>query len=92
MIVVRILKILQPVGCILPDYDGYLERPEEGTLITTREPNGGRRIFTINLARNERTTVGLKVLLPGVHGQQGIFKTLKCLLKEYSNRFETTQH
>lgn len=69
MIVVRILKILQPVECLLPDYDGYHERPEAGSLITTRELTAGQRTFTINLAKNATSTVNLKMFLPGVHGQ-----------------------
>lgn len=69
MIVVRILKILQPVECVIPDYDGYHERPEAGSLITTREPTGEQRLFTINPARNEKLTIGLKTFLPGVHGR-----------------------
>lgn len=69
MILIRILKILQPVECVLPGYDGYRGRPEEGSFVTTLDPDGVRRNYTINLGRNDVTNVGLKVFLPGEHGQ-----------------------
>lgn len=35
---VRIVKIIQPFICIIPDYDGYVRMPKEGELITYGPP------------------------------------------------------
>jgi hypothetical protein len=29
-VILRILKIITPVKCVIPDYDGYIVQPEEG--------------------------------------------------------------
>lgn len=31
---IRVLKIIEPVRCLVPDYDGYMEEPKEGALIS----------------------------------------------------------
>jgi hypothetical protein len=32
VVVLRILKIITPVKCVIPRYDGYIVQPEEGEL------------------------------------------------------------
>lgn len=73
VMVVRIIQILQPVECVLPDHSEYHEKPGKGSLITTRGPDGVRRAFSIDLGRNNAAIVGLKIFLPGEHGQQEWF-------------------
>ena len=31
-VVLRFLKIIKPIECLIPQYDGYLEQPQEGKL------------------------------------------------------------
>ncbi|KAF9466179.1 hypothetical protein BDZ94DRAFT_1319807 [Collybia nuda] len=64
VIVFRVLKILQPVECVWPNYDGYQVQPEEGSLITICD-DGVYRPWTIKLDRNDHESVGLKLFLPG---------------------------
>ncbi|KAF9461530.1 hypothetical protein BDZ94DRAFT_1323305 [Collybia nuda] len=66
-VVIRIVKLLQPVELLIPDYDGYIEQPEEGSLLATRDSAGELRPRTLDPWRNEVGSVGLNVFFPGEH-------------------------
>lgn len=70
MILTRILKILQPVECVHPGYDGYRIQPEEGSYLSTLGHDGVRRPCAIDLGKKNVTSAGFKVFLPRGHGQQ----------------------
>ncbi|KAG6906722.1 hypothetical protein DXG01_012412 [Tephrocybe rancida] len=52
ILVVRVLKILEPVNVVIPDYDHYLAQPREGELLKSHA-QGGRTLevkpYTIDL-------------------------------------------
>lgn len=36
IVALRVLEIVEPVHCLIPDYDGHIERPMEGALVRRR--------------------------------------------------------
>ncbi|KAF9461862.1 hypothetical protein BDZ94DRAFT_1310214 [Collybia nuda] len=66
-VVVRILKILQPAECTILDYDGHIQRPEEGSYVSYRDESGDYKPIALNLARGKLENIGLRVLLPIEH-------------------------
>ena len=42
-VVLRILKIITPVKCVIPSYDGHLCFPEEGSLLQKFDRTGERK-------------------------------------------------
>ena len=38
VVVVRVLEILSPINCVIPDYDFHVQLPDAGQLITKRDP------------------------------------------------------
>ena len=63
-IVLRFLKIITPVKCVIPDYDDYICFPKEGELHRRRYRNLLKAaVWNINIDRpNDLTTRGLKLL------------------------------
>jgi hypothetical protein len=51
--VLRYLKIITPVKCLIPLYDGYIEQPEEGELHRGSHKNStvemGRLVWSLNI-------------------------------------------
>lgn len=64
-IVLRILKILAPVQCLISDYDGYRVAPKEGSLLETLDSDGVPQPFTV---KETSWSAGLKIFLPGENG------------------------
>jgi hypothetical protein len=54
-LVLRYLKIITPVKCVIPLYDGYIVQPEEGGLHrrfpkkTDDELDSDRRVWSVNV-------------------------------------------
>jgi hypothetical protein len=72
-IVLRVLKIITPVKCVIPDYDGYLCCPKEGELysrlhrVTKKFPsplNLEQQVWSVNIdkSKNSLITTGLRLL------------------------------
>lgn len=77
-LVLRVLKIIHPVSCCIPGYDGYLTKPKEGKLMTfgllrkqpwhydlDTEAVSPRHRFTtlLSLKQLPQNLVGLRLLL-----------------------------
>lgn len=61
-LVIRLLKIVEPVSCVIPDYDGYVPKPREGELISVRTI-GGLDTWSWTLASAPNFSEPLKYLL-----------------------------
>ena len=48
-IVLRFLKIITPVKCVLPHYDGYICRPKEGELYQKTRVKGPPEVWSVNI-------------------------------------------
>jgi hypothetical protein len=51
--VLRILKIITPVECVLPLYDGYVSCPKEGELHQKTYYNGLKRAWSVNIDKSK---------------------------------------
>ena len=54
-VVLRILKIITPVKCVIPSYDGYVCVPEEGRLYMRPKVNTDKRqyqVWSLNIDLN----------------------------------------
>jgi len=64
VVVMRIIKFVEPVTCIVPDYDGRMPFPREGELFH----RGGQRhprLFVIDIDRDVQASHVLKHLAEG---------------------------
>ena len=48
-IVLRFLKIITPVKCVMPLYDGYICCPKEGELYQRTKHNTTKTVWSVNL-------------------------------------------
>ena len=66
-IVLRFLKIITPVKCVIPHYDGYVYCPKEGELHRRTRINGkeNRHVWSVNIdePRHVKGKQGLRFLL-----------------------------
>lgn len=76
-IALRILKIIEPVSCRIPDYDGFVNEPKAGELMTIGVGDA-RRPWLYNLDTGEEGTPVPKWTDPEKLGEQ--MKGLRLLL------------
>jgi hypothetical protein len=56
-VVLRFLKIITPVECVIPSYDGYICPPEEGELYWRRKWKKYPTVWSINLDSKKSTSM-----------------------------------
>jgi len=66
-VVLRFLKIITPVKCVIPDYDGHICCPEEGELYQKTGPKTGpkrkaRKVWSVNIDK----LGGPRSIVPGL--------------------------
>ncbi|RDB30810.1 hypothetical protein Hypma_005772 [Hypsizygus marmoreus] len=74
-VVFRVIKIIEPVKCVIDDYDGYMHEPREGYLLTsgwwtmsrrgviTKRPGGRVHALYLDKVKTPKMA-GLRLLLP----------------------------
>ena len=60
-IVLRFLKIITPVECVIPSYGGYINCPREGELYQKFTLDGRQRVWNVNIDEMAKGE-GLKLL------------------------------
>ncbi|KAG6853306.1 hypothetical protein C0991_005315 [Blastosporella zonata] len=65
ILVIRVVKILEPITSVIPDYDMYFPIPQEGELLQKREQGRGNKIgvFNVDLDKPSSSMQGLKLLI-----------------------------
>ena len=60
----RILKIITPVKCVFPLYDGHISCPKEGELYQRHQvgPKARPKVWSINIDKSISPGSGLKLL------------------------------
>jgi len=62
-VVLRFLKIITPVKCVIPSYDGYIEQPEEGQLYRRHHRYRlGPKAWNVNIDKKGAMSRGLRLL------------------------------
>jgi hypothetical protein len=64
-IVLRFLKIITPVECVVPSYDGYVGCPEEGELYRRFKKSSkiNPQVWSVNLDKTKHALIrGLQLL------------------------------
>ncbi|KAF8870127.1 hypothetical protein BD779DRAFT_1729277 [Infundibulicybe gibba] len=64
-LVMRLLKIIEPVICAIPRYDGYMPPPEEGSLLYNQSATGCKfrsKLWIYDVDRDSLPSAGLRVL------------------------------
>ena len=65
-VVLRFLKIITPVKCLIPLYDGHIVQPEEGELHRKCPPHKtDHQLWSVNVddkGKNRRIAQGLRLL------------------------------
>lgn len=61
-LVLRVLKIIDPVECIIPGYDGHVPKPVEGSLVY-RHGKHGLKVWSWNTGDVLDRTKHLRLLL-----------------------------
>jgi hypothetical protein len=64
-VVLRILKIITPVKCVIPSYDGYIRFPEEGRLHQRQNRYTGKGIYRVwgfDIDKSKAIKRGLQLL------------------------------
>ena len=64
-VVLRFLKIIKPVKCLIPFYDGYIVQPEEGELYRRLHPFKTDQLWSANIdekGRQKFIVQGLQLL------------------------------
>ncbi|KAF8813352.1 hypothetical protein BYT27DRAFT_7250885 [Phlegmacium glaucopus] len=49
-VVIRVLDILSPIECVIPDYDSYIQLPASGQLIAKRKRSAGYRPWSMDVS------------------------------------------
>ncbi|KAF8870133.1 hypothetical protein BD779DRAFT_620275 [Infundibulicybe gibba] len=65
VLVMKISKIIEPVTCTIPGYDGYVPQPEEGSLLSHRSAPGHRirsQLWIHDLDKDLSSSAGLRAL------------------------------
>ncbi|TFK67936.1 hypothetical protein BDN72DRAFT_842430 [Pluteus cervinus] len=62
-LVVRVMKITEPVKCLIPDYDGYVNPPREGELVTRGLPGQTPEPWTVDIDPRKSTHSSMLDLL-----------------------------
>ncbi|KAF8871891.1 hypothetical protein BD779DRAFT_437066 [Infundibulicybe gibba] len=65
ILIMQILKITQPVTCVIPGYDGCMPLPGEGSLLYHRSvlgPNVRSRLWTCDLDKSSAVSAALRAL------------------------------
>ena len=52
-VVLRFLKIITPVTCVIPSYDGYISFPMEGELYQRRGVGGPDKTWSVDIDRSK---------------------------------------
>ena len=65
--VLRFLKLITPVKCAIPHYDGHICCPKEGELYQRTGGKAGQKVWSVNIdeargPRTGKTVPGLKLL------------------------------
>jgi len=60
--VLRFLKIITPVKCVIPSYDGYICCPKEGELYSRNRNNKKQNVWTINIDKSSKRSRGVRLL------------------------------
>lgn len=75
VVVTRVLDILSPVQCLIPDYDFYVQLPASGQLIARRKRTSGYRPWSIDISGESTSTAKcLGLLFP----ENALSSPLKC--------------
>ena len=63
-VVLRFLKIIEPVKCVVRSYDGYIVQPKEGELHrrTPRKKELGSQVWSVNIDKKQNMARGLQLL------------------------------
>lgn len=64
-LVIRVKRITSPVKALLPGYDGWLPKPEEGQLIMRRQRDGRLEPWSFDIDKQGKTT-----------GLEGLFRDI----------------
>ncbi|GLB38718.1 hypothetical protein LshimejAT787_0505830 [Lyophyllum shimeji] len=67
-VVLRVLKIFEPLKAVIPGHDMRIPEPKEGDLLQTRSYGGLIRPFSINLDKPAKTVKDIGLLYPQVCG------------------------
>jgi hypothetical protein len=54
-VVIRVLDILSPIQCCIPDYDFYVQLPDSGQLIAKRKRSSGYHPWSIDISEGSTT-------------------------------------
>ena len=59
----RYLKIITPVKCVIPLYDGHIPCPKEGELYQQTRVEGHPKVWSVNIDKSPNSlTLGLQLL------------------------------
>ena len=64
-VVLRFLKIITPVKCVIPNYDGHICFPKEGELYQKSGHKDRPKVWSVNIDKSKghaSITTGLKLL------------------------------
>ena len=62
-VVLRFLKIITPVKCVIPLYDGYICCPKEGELHRRSYPKSDESVWSVNIDKSKGAIIrGLQLL------------------------------
>ena len=62
-VVLRFLKIITPVKCVIPHYDGYIEQPKEGELFRRRYKDiSSPQVWSVNIDKEGPMSRGFQLL------------------------------
>ena len=62
-VVLRFLKIITPVKCVKPLYDGYICCPKEGELYQKNKLEPSQRVWSVNIDKSKGVIIrGLQLL------------------------------
>ena len=60
-VLLRFLKIITPVKCVIPQYDGHIRCPKEGELY---RKSGTQKVWSVNIDKSIR--IGPDSIVPGL--------------------------
>ena len=67
VVVIRVLEVLSPTNCVVPDYDFNVQMPEAGQLIAKRKLSGrygNYHPWSIDISEGTSVAKCLELLLP----------------------------
>ena len=58
-VVLRFLKIITPVKCVIPDYDGHICCPKEGELFQKSGHKDRQKVWSVNIDKRDGPRHGI---------------------------------